>query len=347
MTSSSSYEAKFESLKREHKLEDEVSKVLKQKLPTYKPSLQNSTKIIRSFVYPRSVSQSVADKAPSTSSSFTEFVSYTFYHLFLLVLFLFYSIIRGIEYFYRRNRLRLLALIYNPSQSPQLIRQDISKLDKIPTKISTVLNLRLEQEEGGGVEGLLNDAGEVAAWTIGSGIPYLTLYEYNGILKANAADLVNAINKSLSNYFGVNSLPKFVIKVPRLDLVTYGNGKLSADGYLKEGQKVDLEITLASTKDGKHTIAELTKTMADLAAKNELQPKDITIDLIDSELTDLSGYEPDLLILFGPELDLQGYPPWQIRLSEIYWEPDNDSVNYVVFLNALKKFSTCKVNVGK
>jgi undecaprenyl pyrophosphate synthase len=29
--------------------------------------------------------------------------------------------------------------------------------------------------------------------------------------------------------------------------------------------------------------------------------------------------EPDLLILFSPRVDLQGFPPWQIRLTEILY----------------------------
>lgn len=27
--------------------------------------------------------------------------------------------------------------------------------------------------------------------------------------------------------------------------------------------------------------------------------------------------EPDLVIIFGPKLDLDGFPPWHVRLSEI------------------------------
>ncbi|GMM33431.1 ditrans,polycis-polyprenyl diphosphate synthase [Saccharomycopsis crataegensis] len=348
-----SFEEKFQSLKQSQKLEDEVNQVIKDKRSIFKPSTKNSTKILGSFVFPRSVGEIATDKPPQGADNgkggipLWDFLNYNFFHLILVAMFLVYSIIRGCEYFCRRARLKFLELAYNPSQSPQLIRQDVNKLEKIPKKVSVILSLKSEHEEGGGVEGLLNDAGEVTSWCIGSGIPNLTLFEYNGVLKTQVPTLIHSINKSLSNYFGANNLPTFVVKIPRLDLVAYGNGESSPEDYLTNEKPADIEITLISTVNGKKTIADLAKTMADLASKQELQSKDITIDLIDSELTDLSGYEPDLLILFGPVLDLQGYPPWQIRLSEIYWEQDNDDVNYVVFLNALKKFSTCKVNVGK
>jgi dehydrodolichyl diphosphate syntase complex subunit NUS1 len=41
------------------------------------------------------------------------------------------------------------------------------------------------------------------------------------------------------------------------------------------------------------------------------------MDLIDAQLSDHVSGEPDLLILFSPTVKLQGYPPWQLRLTEI------------------------------
>ena len=102
-----------------------------------------------------------------------------------------------------------------------------------------------------------------------------------------------------------------------------------------------------SNRDGRETIVDLTKTMAELCAVNELSVSDITMDLVDSELKQLVGPEPDLLLYFGPSLDLQGFPPWHIRLTEFYWEKDNNEVIYSVFIRGLRQYAGCKVNVGK
>lgn len=57
--------------------------------------------------------------------------------------------------------------------------------------------------------------------------------------------------------------------------------------------------------------------------------------------------EPDLLILFGPYIQLQGYPPWQIRLTEIYNAQDNNGVGYQVFLRALHNFAKAQMKFGR
>ena len=64
-------------------------------------------------------------------------------------------------------------------------------------------------------------------------------------------------------------------------------------------------------------MVDLTKTMAEMAQKQALDPGDITAKLIDMELKDGVCGEPELLVLFSPRVELKGYPPWQVRLTEI------------------------------
>ncbi len=54
-----------------------------------------------------------------------------------------------------------------------------------------------------------------------------------------------------------------------------------------------------------------------MAQRGKISPADIGLDLIDLELTENVMPEPELLIIFGPYVELQGYPPWQVRLTEI------------------------------
>ena len=61
----------------------------------------------------------------------------------------------------------------------------------------------------------------------------------------------------------------------------------------------------------------LTKTLAEMSQKHKLGLDDISAELIDAELSESVMGEPDLLIIFGESVVLQGYPPWQVRLSEI------------------------------
>jgi dehydrodolichyl diphosphate syntase complex subunit NUS1 len=54
-----------------------------------------------------------------------------------------------------------------------------------------------------------------------------------------------------------------------------------------------------------------------MSQKGKISPQDVTADLIDVEIKEGVMAEPDLLVLFGERLVLEGYPPWQVRLTEI------------------------------
>jgi dehydrodolichyl diphosphate syntase complex subunit NUS1 len=84
-----------------------------------------------------------------------------------------------------------------------------------------------------------------------------------------------------------------------------------------------------------------------MSQKSKLSPKDITIDLIDAEITESVMDEPDLLVLFGPSIEMSGYPPWQLRLTEIFHVQDNNGVGYQVFLRALYNYANAQFNVGR
>ena len=253
------------------------------------------------------------------------------------------TFIRAFQFVSNKTKLKFLSLAYNPAEDPEVINHDINKLAKIPRRVSVILNYKPEQEENGGVEGLCNDVSKISTWCLSSGISYLSVYEYHGVLKKRVPELRRAVFKKFTAYFGTENVPNFVIKIPHLNLSYPGSidGKLIEDeAYIKElessGTKptYDIEITLLSMVDGRPTIVELTKVMADLAKKGDLKAHNITLKFVDQELQQLVGKEPDLVIMFQPFLNLQGYPPWQIRLSELYWEPDNDSIGYAVFFES-------------
>ena len=84
-----------------------------------------------------------------------------------------------------------------------------------------------------------------------------------------------------------------------------------------------------------------------MSQRKKLSPEDITQDLVDAELTESVMEEPDLLIVFGPTVQLQGYPPWQARLSEIYHVQDSQGVGYQVFLRALHNYAKAQMKFGR
>lgn len=54
-----------------------------------------------------------------------------------------------------------------------------------------------------------------------------------------------------------------------------------------------------------------------MAQTGKIAPEDVTQELIEAEISGSVMSEPDLLIIFSPYVILKGYPPWQLRLTEI------------------------------
>ncbi|AGO11860.1 AaceriADR092Wp [[Ashbya] aceris (nom. inval.)] len=277
-------------------------------------------------------------------------LQFLFYKTLLLCLYMAYAFYRYFQYQYNRLRIKLLNLAYSPSNTPQLIRQDVLKLQKVPKRLAAILTYKSEGEVGGGVNGLINDGSNVVCWTVSAGIKHLSLYDHDGVLKTNVHQFRQGVYDTLARYYGPGNVPKFAIRIPHLNTVYFNKPEDDlqvAEEPSKETHKVAIEVSLLSVRDGRETIVDLTKAMADLCKSGDLKLEEITMKLVDTELTQLVGVEPDLLLYFGPHLDLQGYPPWHIRLTEFYWEEDNDEVMYSVFIRGLIQYSTCKVNLGK
>lgn len=108
-----------------------------------------------------------------------------------------------------------------------------------------------------------------------------------------------------------------------------------------------LSILLISEEDGQDSIVDLTKTLTEMSQRSKITPNDITIELVDAELSESVMSEPELLILFGSTVELDGYPPWQIRLTEIFNVQDNQGVGYQVFLRALYNYANAQMRIGR
>lgn len=275
---------------------------------------------------------------------------YIVYKCILLILYVAYGIFRYLQYQFNRMKLRIYNVIYNPTNTPQLIRKDVGKLQKVPKKVAAILRMKPIGDVGGGLTGLINDASELVSWTACAGIKHLTLYNDEGLLQKNIALLRQEVHETLCKYYGPSKIPQFVVRIPHSNKVYYNvpideSNECGELGHAEK--KMAINILLLSSKDGRDTIVDLTKTMADLWKAKDLELSDITMTLVDKELIQLVGPEPDLILCFGPTLDIHDFPPWHMRLTELYWEPDNDEVTYAVFIRGLKHYSACKMNVGR
>jgi dehydrodolichyl diphosphate syntase complex subunit NUS1 len=106
-----------------------------------------------------------------------------------------------------------------------------------------------------------------------------------------------------------------------------------------------------------------------MSQNGKLSPEDITPELVDAEISEITTQplqasgrgvsplkpEPDLLLVFGPFLKLEGYPPWQIRLTEMYCTGDRnhgmtgygEAVEYQGFMRGLWHYAGAQMRFGR
>lgn len=83
---------------------------------------------------------------------------------------------------WRLVKSKVVALLKYHHRTPEFIQRDVRHLKQLPKHLSVVLQFYEGDEDQGsaGLEGLVNDVGEIAAWTAAAGIPFLSVYERTG-----------------------------------------------------------------------------------------------------------------------------------------------------------------------
>jgi dehydrodolichyl diphosphate syntase complex subunit NUS1 len=165
-----------------------------------------------------------------------------------------------------------------------------------------------------------------------------------GILKRYVPATHRAVTRKLSSYFGPQH-PALSLRAPHVpSMESAENTSTSTSPDLPVPH---LSILLLSAEDGRDSLVDLTKTLTEMSQRSKISSSDISIDLVDAEISESVMGEPDLLILFGPTVELSGYPPWQIRLTEIFHVEDNQGVGYQVFLRALYNYANAQMRFGR
>ena len=285
---------------------------------------------------------------------------------------LIYGITVRVLHFYYACIHRVIAVLHYHHRTPEYIQKDVKELSRIPQHLSVIL--RFQAEEEGGLESLMDEVAELCAWSTAAGVPLLSVYEKSGILKSYMPQLQELVIQKLISYYGPDSSrPGLRLYAPNLPSLAPSPQLLaqSTSSGRSHAPKSHLDLLLLSATDGRDTLVDLTRTLTEMAQSKKIRPKDITSELINAEIvasTALSGSdtngstdkdiespsnEPDLLIVFGPYVKLDGYPPWQIRLSEIFCVFGGDvkngstRVEYQGFLRGLWRYAGAEMRFGR
>ncbi|KAL2444519.1 hypothetical protein ABEF95_016971 [Exophiala dermatitidis] len=308
------------------------------------------------------------------------FVKTKIHALLFFLIQLFFGIYIRLRQIYHATLDRLLAIRHYHHRTPELIRRDVQNLTRLPEHLSVILKFR--PEEDGALETLMDEVAELCAWSAAAGIPLLSVYEKSGILKTYMSSLQELVEQKLASYFGPPpAAPLLKVFAPNHPMnlsrspspAPPSQPPTTSPKNTGYNERQRLNLLLLSATDGRDTLVDLTRTLAEMAQAGKINPKDITSNLINAEISattsisNLGGHghsrereidlaEPDLVIIFGPYVKLDGYPPWQIRLSEIFCVGDSGGdvsgssstrVEYQAFLRGLWKFAGAEMRFGR
>ncbi|KAK5699409.1 hypothetical protein LTR17_023256 [Elasticomyces elasticus] len=314
--------------------------------------------LLKPYLPPRPTKQQVQPKAkglrhqPRIRPALRTFIHHA---LFTLIHALF-SIYIHCRRIYHAIIGRVLAVIYYHHRTPEYIQRDVRAMKgKVPGHLSVILSLDASGGGAGGrkdrLETLVEEACEVAAWSACAGVKVLSIYERTGALKSSLPYLHRRMSKTLTSYYGNSpNKPSLSLRAPHHPSYSPPHSPSSAlpTGTDVNSTKPHLAILLLSSTDSRQTLVDLTRTLATMSQDNKLSTRDISTELIDAEITESVMGEPDLLIIFGDRILLDGYPPWQVRLTEIYGVQDHGGgVSYSVFLRGLMRYAGAEMRFGR
>lgn len=147
--------------------------LLKPFLPS-EPSSSSESKP-KSTLRTRGRSQPTPQKRTGPIKSLIYFATH---HVIALLFSIFFRFRRAYRLFYTK----LVSLIKYHHRTPEFIAGDVSHLTKLPKHLSVIVEMNKDDEQQGtaGLEGLVNDVCEIAAWASSAGIGFLSVYERTG-----------------------------------------------------------------------------------------------------------------------------------------------------------------------
>jgi dehydrodolichyl diphosphate syntase complex subunit NUS1 len=145
--------------------------LLKPFLPSEPPSSSESNTRSRR----RSAQKPKLGKRQGPVKSLLYFATY---HFIALLFSIFFRFRRAFRLAYTK----FVSLLKYHHRTPEFIAGDVSHLEKLPKHLSVVVELNEDDEQQGnaGLEGLVNDVCEIAAWASSAGITFLSVYERTG-----------------------------------------------------------------------------------------------------------------------------------------------------------------------
>ncbi|ORY77990.1 hypothetical protein BCR35DRAFT_352990 [Leucosporidium creatinivorum] len=231
-----------------------------------------------------------------------------------------------------------------------------------------------DKEEQVEVAKLASDIGRLVKWSDQLGIEELSLYDERGILDRQAQSIASSLSTSCIilqplaespagfQSFKIATTTRRLAKLkestdtsPTRAEVDSGCGVSDSggDGAVSPPPPSSLLINLLSRRAGRPQLARVAQELAHGVRKRTYKSESLTTGVVEEKVEKGTFAEPDLLlVLGGPYLRLRGFPPWQIRLTEMYHHPSPDwlpppTLAWPVLRRALDLYGGAQMRLGR
>lgn len=159
-----------------------------------------------------------------------------------------------------------------------------------------------------------------------AGIKYLTVYAFSSENWKRPSEEVSDLMQLLKHYLE-KELPE--LKKNNVCLRFIGDfSKLDADmqarvqdAMQETASNTSFNLTVALSYGSRQELTRAVRQLAEKIKTGELQPKDITEEMINASLDTADLPEPDLLIRTGGEQRISNFLLWQSAYTEFYFTP--------------------------
>ncbi|XP_012261886.1 dehydrodolichyl diphosphate synthase complex subunit nus1 [Athalia rosae] len=254
------------------------------------------------------------------------------YRVVLALLHIAYSIIitfRRVWADLRRNFIAAFELfesLKNAKTETEVIVHSVKRIER--SKLPKHLVLILGHERAS-----FQDIVRVIGWCATAGIPCVSFYDHNGLLRKSE----NEARKVLSE-----SKPELV------DYVNWNSDcpvKAVRNGI--NGVKHKIQVQLLSYMDGKREVALLAQSLGKGVIAGALKVEEIGPELLENKLRLGMLPDPDLAIVCGKTCSTYGLLPWHIRTTEFLQLDTHHNLRVVDFVSLLEEYTKCEQRYGK
>ncbi|KAM3470171.1 hypothetical protein MY5147_006566 [Beauveria neobassiana] len=214
----------------------------------------------------------------------------------------------------------------------------VSALSKTPNHLSAIFDVGVSTDDMN-LEKVIQQAAELAAWSVAAGISTISIYDARGHLKSHA---------NILQVFASLRCKSLVPEQPHR-IAVYLNGRrlLEDDDTNPDGEQPGLSLYLISENDGQRALRSITEALTERVKHGDMTIDDISVDLVAEQLHLLVMPAPDLIVVFGSELNLSGYPLWHLQQAELETLYNEDEFGFLAFAHALQSYAGAEMRYGK